>query len=252
MQTECLVIGGPMPRHLGLGAVLAARGPAGRPVRRAAETSGRPRERFRARLSSASRSATRSFTPGKKPSSRRSIWVNRAWRPSPSHPLRRAVCPGIRSATDSRCATRPGSSSGPWSASVERVEGSSSSVHARSLPASFRLTVRIQNQTPAAKTARPTAAIEALMHGLVSTHTVLVDSRWRIRLDDRSARAASRAGRRMHERRLLAGAGRRRGGQRYDSVGADHSLRLSSRSHPRAPASSSTAPRSTRSSRSGS
>ncbi len=62
----------------GLGPILAARGPAGRSVRRSPRSSGRRRERFHARPSNCCRLAMRCFTPGKRRSSRRSIWANRA------------------------------------------------------------------------------------------------------------------------------------------------------------------------------
>ena len=145
--------------------------------------------------------------------------------PGGSSPQRRSLCWNPQ--RDRQPLRDPaGCSWGPLFASADASRASSSSCTTEVHAGVFRVTVKIQNQTPL-ETRRPPAATKALMQGLVSTHTVLVDSRWRVRLDDRSCRGVRELAAAMPQRRLLAGAGRRRGRQRHDPVGTDHPLRLS-------------------------
>ena len=121
----------------------------------------------------------------------------------------------------------------------------------RSQPGVFKVTVKVENHTPA-DVALSAGRDEALMHGLVSTHTVLgVREGEFVSLIDPPAavctpRVASAA---------TSAAGRSSSGTRGTRTRCCRRRSFSTiipRSHPKAPASSLTAPRSTRSSPCGS
>ena len=188
MQTECLVVGGPATHDHGLGAFLAARGPAGRSVRRSPRSSGRPRERFPARSSNCCRSAMRSSTPGKRRSSRRSIWANRAWRRWLLSPVRREFV--LEAQRDRQPLRDPAGDvrgrPGPRAPTRRRRRSRSSAAEVAA--GVFRVTVKIENQTPL-DDGLAASRDEALMHGLVSTHTVLGVRDGEFVSHDRSARS---------------------------------------------------------------
>ena len=125
MQTECLVLGGPGTTLTVSVRFLAARRPAGRRVHPTRSMSGRPREPFPARSSSRCGSAMRSSTPGKRRSSRRSTWANRAL----ATLVVSAAPARVRAAKpdrDRRAAPGPrrDCSSGPWFASASASRAS--------------------------------------------------------------------------------------------------------------------------------
>ncbi len=160
------------------------------------------------------------------------------------------IPPHRRARAASRCATRMVRLSGSSFASVDRskdrVELSAVAVE----EGTFRLSVKVLNQTPWKAEDTNATRDEALMHSLVSTHTVLgvSDGEFVSMIDPPEPHPLP--GGRMSEHRHLAGPRRGRRCKGYD-----HSQRRSSsmtirKSPRRVPATCSTAPRSTRSSRS--
>ena len=135
-------------------------------------TSGRPREPFPVRSSNRSGSAMRSSTPGRRRSSRRSIWANRAWRRWRLKPAGASLCWNPSAIDEPLRGPRRGCSSGPLSASDDASQGVVELGAAEVAAGTFRVTVRIENQTPF-EDGTAASRDEALLHGLVSTHTIL-------------------------------------------------------------------------------
>ena len=172
-RRECLVAGGrqdTVSRRRSASCTCGAGGSASsiRPELLAGRTS-----RPRSAPSSRSGSARRSSTPGRRRRSARSpLGRDRRSATLAARPqLVDLRLPARRAA--SRCATRPGRSSASSSREREAIAGDRRGRGAEAVGEGlFRVTVRVANRTPL-EDARPDDRDEALLHALVSTHTIL-------------------------------------------------------------------------------
>ena len=131
-----------------------------------------------------------------------------------------------------------------WSAAGSR--GGTVSVRAAEVPGpwrALRLQVRAENRTDLGSV--PRRRDDALPSALVAAHTIITVDGGTVPLDDRPAGVGAAGRGRMPQRGRLAGAGRRGGPRR--AVLPDHPVRPPRTRRTRARASSTTAPRSTRS-----